>query len=416
MLTRTRTPVSAALGAALLVGLGPIDAARHTTPRGPTPFRVLLRDGSLVDGRFRALDRETGVLQLDGRKLRRDDVVSVSGPAPVEARQGVVLHLVGGDLLRGELVGGDEAGETVVVRSSVLGEVPVFIDRVARIVFVERVGAGQDDRFAVPDDVDEAEGLFVPARRGFDVIVGAVQRFQSDGVVFEARGDDAPRLRPYADLAGFALRDGDGPEVPMPWQLLTASGDRVGVDWIAAGEEEWTFALESGAEVRLPPVQVAALTPRSESVRFLSDLEPVAVEERSSFGGGDGEVLRPFRRDRSVVGGALCAFERGFGKGVGVHARSVLTYTVPEGVGAVVGIVALDDSVLGLPVRGLVDVRVTVGGEPVFERAGLAAGADPAVLGRLRVEAGQQVEFIVDFGPGLDLGDRVDWLALAFVP
>ncbi|MDA0934191.1 MAG: NPCBM/NEW2 domain-containing protein [Planctomycetota bacterium] len=412
---RTRAPVSAALGAALLVGSVPPGRADAHPQVGPPTFQVLLRDGSLADGRFESLDAEAGFLALGGRKLELADVVSVSGPAPAESPSGVALHLVGGDVIRGEVVGGDEAGETVVVRSVVLGEVPVFIDRVERLVFLDRVAPGQRADFAVPEDADEGEGLFVPARRGFDVIVGAVHRFAADGILFEARGDDEPRLRGFGELAGFALRGGEGPEEAPAWQLVTVSGDRVGVDWVGAGEEELTFVLESGVEVRLRATEVAALTPVGPRVRFLSDIEPTAVVERSSSGGGDAEALRPFRCDRSVIGGALRASGRGFGKGLGVHARSVLTFTVPEGVAALVGVVSLDDSVLALPVRGVVDVQVRIADSVVFEQRGLAAGASPVALGRLPAAPGQSVELVVDFGPGLDLGDRLDWLGVAFV-
>jgi hypothetical protein len=412
---RSRAPVRAALGAALLVGLAPVEPPGSGAPSGPPAFRVLLRDGSWVEGRFRELDTADGTVTLDGRELRLSDVVSLSGPAPAEAVGGVELQLVGGDVLRGEVVGGDEAGETIVVRSPVLGEVPVYVDRVARLVFLDRVAAGQNADFSIPDDVDEGEGLFVPARRGFDLIVGAVHRFGPEGVLFEARGDASPRLRPYGEVAGFALRDGEEPERESAWRLVTAAGDRVGVDWIGGSEQELTFVLESGAEVRIPSGQLAALTPLGTDIRFVSDLEPVGVEERSSFG-GDGEVLRPYRADRSVVDGPLCASGQGFGKGIGVHARSVLTFAAPAGVTALVGVVALDDSVLGLPVRGVVDVQVRVDGARSFERAGLAAGTAPVALGRIPVRPGMKVELVVDFGPGLDLGDRVDWLAVAFVP
>lgn len=412
---RTRAPVSAALGAALLVGSVPPGAADARPELGPPAFRVLLRDGSVAEGRFGSLDAAAGVLALDGRKLGFTDVVSVSGPAPAESATGVALHLVGGDIVRGEVVGGDEAGETVVVRSAVLGEVPVFIDRVERLVFLDRISTGQRADFAVPEDADEGEGLFVPARRGFDVIVGAVHRFAADGILFEARGDDEPRLRGFGELAGFALRGGEGPEEAPAWQLVTASGDRVGVDWVGADEEVLTFVLESGAEVQLRAAQVAALTPVGPQVRFLSDMVPAAVTESSSSGGGDADALRPFCRDRSVVGGALRASGRGFGKGLGVHARSVLSYTVPDGVAALVGVVSLDDSVLALPVRGVVDVQVRIAGSVAFERKGLAAGASPVALGRLPAAPGQSIELVVDFGPGLDLGDRLDWLGVAFV-
>jgi hypothetical protein len=49
-----------------------------------------------------------------------------------------------------------------------------------------------------------------------------LHRFAPEGILFEARGDDVPKLRPYGDVAGFALRDGEGPERGAAWQLVTA--------------------------------------------------------------------------------------------------------------------------------------------------------------------------------------------------
>lgn len=67
-----------------------------------------------------------------------------------------------------------------------------------------------------------------------------------------------------------------------------------------------------------------------------------------------------------------------------------------------------------LPARGDVDIAVLVDGKPVVERSGVRGGA-PTELGTLPVRAGSRLTLRVDFGHGLDLGDRVDWLHAALV-
>jgi hypothetical protein len=101
--------------------------------------------------------------------------------------------------------------------------------------------------------------------------------------------------------------------------------------------------------------------------------------------------------------------------GLGVHARSALAWRVPEGVRALTGMVAVDDSALGLPVRGAVAVTIRQTDEVLLRIDELAAGTPPRALGRLAVRPGATLRLEVDFGPGLDLGDRVDWLGLTFL-
>jgi len=68
-----------------------------------------------------------------------------------------------------------------------------------------------------------------------------------------------------------------------------------------------------------------------------------------------------------------------------------------------------------LEVRG--DARVTVkrGDEVVFEGQ-VRSGGEPLRVGPLPVVSRELLTLTVDFGRGLDLGDRVDWLGAVFLP
>ncbi len=342
------------------------------------------------------------------------DAARVAARTVASGPQDARVRLVGGALLCGELLGGDPDGEGFELASPVFGRLTVPIDRLARIEFPARAGEAGPRDFVVPADVDDSEAVFYPARRGFDRSLGAIQRFVSGGVLFSAGGLDAePREWRFRELAAIAVRDGFEADEALPLRLTTRAGDVVQVAPLRGDERIAVFALEGGEEVTLEHGDITSLTPVDRADRdYLSDLEPVEIECRSWF--SDAPPLRTPRIDAAVHGGPLIAGGRGYGKGLGVASRTRLVFEVPEDAVALVGAVALDDSVLGLGLRAAVDVRVRVAGREVLAFDQLRAG-EVRSLGRVAVEAGQRIELLVDFGAGYDLGDRVDWLDVAFV-
>jgi len=379
-------------------------------------FRITRTDGSAITGRLVGLDGDTlAVEDPDGERVQVpfDDVLALAGPPPTPAGAVRVL-LVGGDELTGDLVGGDAAGETFRVRSGALGPVDVVVDRLRRIEFVARAEAAGPRSFEVPEDARADEALFRPADRAFDVLLGALWRFGAEELWFAVGDADEPRAFPYAELSAVALRGGiPAAEPPEAW-LLTRTGDRVGGALETLSDREVGFRLEGGTLVGVPLSGVSALVFRRAGVRFLSDLEPEEVVERSWFADADVPLWR-YRRDRNVVGGPLVVGDRTFVKGLGVHARSVLRFRVPEDASAFHALVGIDDSVLQLGVRGIARIAVRLGDEDLVEPFEVRSGEAPTELARLPVEPGAVLTLEADFGPGLDLGDRVDWLQAAFL-
>ena len=93
----------------------------------------------------------------------------------------------------------------------------------------------------------------------------------------------------------------------------------------------------------------------------------------------------------------------------------MLTYRVPDGFEKFHARVGIDDRVLETGVRGHAEVSVRQG-EKVIWGPAVVRSAEPAQnLGVLKVEPGQLLTLVVDFGDGWFLGDRVNWLTPVFL-
>jgi hypothetical protein len=394
---------------------------RHDPPARGAELFVWTTDGAFERGELVGWDveRDAPRIHFAGRPepelVLPDRFLSAHGAVPAEPGPGrAEVFLVGGSRLVGELLAGDENGETFVVQSASLGRLAVFVDRLRTIRFVDRAGDAELSEFDVPPGERE-EALFRPLRRGegFSSIVGSIYRFGANGIEF-ARGDDEePSTFAYGDLAAISLRDGFPPDDPGPWRMLTRAGDlvRLHVDGFADGRIEGRAA--GGQAVSIAVNDVSCLTRIGEERVLLSSLDPVEADEHGYF--ERTTPLMPFRRGRSVDGGYLATGSRPWIEGVGVHAFSRLVFEVPAGATRFLARVGVDDGVVDLPVRADVVVSVLVDGEALVDEVALRSGDPGLAIGPFDVAPGSRLELRVDFGRGFDLGDRVDWLGGVFL-
>ncbi len=369
---------------------------------------LLLRDGAVVRATSMVGTADAGfeiTTDTTTRRLAAGEVIAVLG-VPAAASALPAVHLAGGDVVFGALVGGDPTGNRLELLSPVLGPVVITTDRLAALV---PSGAAAAANVPLPAGVDEA--LFVRARTGFDVVAGTLHQFGEQGVRFQPTGADAARWYRLDEFAALRLRDGAARDAGPGTRLLTRAGDRVLVDALQWTRDGVRCRLEGGVETVLRASDLAAAA-FAHDVVFLADLPTTKVEES----GHDGEVVHPFRRDHSVLGAPLVTAGRTAAKGFGVHARSRLTFVVPEGVARFWTRVGFDDSALRLPLEPHVDLRVVVDDRVVFERRDYAAGGVPLDIGPLPVRSGGTVTLEVDPGRGRDLGDRINWLLPVFLP
>lgn len=337
------------------------------------------------------------------QKVAAKDLLAVRlGPAT--APELLRVDLVGGERLFGAIAGGDDNGDNLELLSPVLGKRTVPIDRIETVV---HPGVHPGDQ-VVPEGVDEA--LFVETQRGYDLIAGTLFRFGPQGVQFQAEGREGAQWFAPRKFSSLRLRGGLLREQPAGCTLLTRSGDRLGVAIGRCSEDGVEVTFEAGDTATVRWLDLACLV-FEHGVTHLSSLTPTEVVERG-FGG---EPVLRWRRDRSVVGTELLAHNRAYGRGLGVHSMSRLTFAVPEGATHFRSAVAFDDSVNALPLRAHAVARVLRNGKQVFEVDDLAAGQPPRDVGMQVVEPGDTITLEVDYGDGRDLGDRVDWLMPLFL-
>jgi hypothetical protein len=332
-------------------------------------------------------------------------VVAVFGVATVAVTL-PVAYLQGGSVLHGALCGGDAGGNRFELLSPVLGRVAIAVDRLATFA---SPAVASPRLLRLPEGVDEA--LIVKAAEGHDILAGTVHQFGEPGVRFQPDGQAAARwYRPDEFLALRLRQESTIDRQPAVW-LTTRLGDRLALTSLELSGNGATATMAGDVAVNVATTDLASVAFVGAGVH-LSDLTPQQVDES----GFDGEVVHPYQVDHNVLGGALVAGGRSYGKGLGVHSKCRLTYVVPPGVDRFWTRVAFDDCVQALRLAPKAEVRVLVDGKVVFEGRDLAAGQAPRTVGPLPVAPGGLLQLQVDHGAGRDLGDRVDWLSPVFLP
>jgi hypothetical protein len=104
------------------------------------------------------------------------------------------------------------------------------------------------------------------------------------------------------------------------------------------------------------------------------------------------------------LGRPLTAGGQVFEKGLGVKARSLLTFRPPEGFALFSTLLALDDETEG---RGDCLCRVLGDGQVLYE--GRIKGKDKPVALELPVKGLRKLTLAVEPGEGYDLSDHIDW-------
>ena len=376
-------------------------------PAQASTFEVALRTGQVLQASEIEGDLAQGLVLLvrgERRRIEAEDLLAVHGPAAQDVELPAAF-LAGGDVVRGQIVGGDAVGDRVDLWSPVLGRVQLPVDRLAALA---ATGVRRPLLLRLPEGVTEA--LFLRAAVGHDVVAGSLHQFGEQGVRFQPEGGPAPRWYAPGEFVALRIADAAPRGAPAPMALLTRTGDRLGVVVRRVAAKTVQCELEGGAVVEVRLTDVACVSFLGQAT-FLSDLVPTEVVES----GLQGEAVHPWQRDASALGGPLVSGGRAHARGLGVHSRSRLVFRVPAGAVHFWTRVGLDDSSAELGVSANADVRVLLDGTLRFERKGLGAG-EAQDTGLIEVRPGQLLALEVDFGRARDIGDRVDWLSPVFLP
>jgi hypothetical protein len=351
---------------------------------------VYTADGRALYGQVRVGAAETVVVDGgDGSPvtLRREEVSSIEfrPPSPDESHASspqVVLR--NGDHFSGPLrqlwpPAVSRGGATVVVPPSWVAAV--------RIKPGAAAGAAGERDVVELSNGDRVEGRVEGFRDG---------RLQVSAPI-GALSIDPRRIR------GLLLARGDAPLDPAPGiqvTLETMAGERLTGEWLALTSSEIRLKPSWGPEMAVPLERATRLTVLNGRLVFLSDIHPAEVQETPFF-----DTPHPFRIDRSQGGRPLRLGGRVYARGLGVHARSALTFALAGSFKTFATTLGVDSEVGN---GGSVIFRIVGDDKPLYESPVFRGGDTPLPV-TVDVSGILLLRLEVDEAENADVADHADW-------
>ena len=352
---------------------------------------VYTADGRTIYGQMRA-GAAAGTLVVDGGDgatvtLQREEISSIEFRPPTAGSprpSAPTVALRNGDRLKGPL---RQLWPPAVVR----GETTVVVPP-SWVAWVQVKAGAATGAAGERDAVELSNGDRVEGRiQGFHE--GRLQVTASIG----ALTIDPSRVR------GLVMARGDAPPEPAPGiqaVLETTEGERITGDWLALTASEVRLKPSWGSEFAVPLEQALRLNVLNGRLVFLSDVRPTEVQETSSF-----DTPHPYRVDRSQGGRALRLGGRVYARGLGVHARSALTYALAGSFHSFEATIGMDSEVGN---GGSVIFRVFGDDRPLFQSPVLRGGDAPLPVS-VDVSGVLLLRLEVDEADNSDVADHADW-------
>lgn len=377
-------------------------AAPESTRAGladaPREIEITRIDGSTLRGAIRVAGPALVLATPAGEEVCAwTDVLSLApvgaGDSPALSPQGPFrLALSDGSVLSVRSFGA-EAGR---LRAESADRQTIF--DMADVRTIERLDSSSTGTIrAVLDEPEPAADIVVVARDERTVTLrGAITAVAPTGVAF--RWDRGDVVVPWERLAALRVARSNTRESPLAVRLRNGdvlTGRVVGGD---GDQIEVQSALLDRRQIYWS--DVVRIDGRSRRVTFLSDLRPTGYEFSPFL-----EKTWPPAMDRSLRGGPLRVAGREFGRGVVLHSRSLLVFSLAGEYQQFAAEVGILDETGG---RGDAAVRVLGDGRVLWEAASVRAGEAPLPIA-IDVSDIHVLTLVVDFGNDLDLGDHVVW-------
>jgi hypothetical protein len=200
------------------------------------------------------------------------------------------------------------------------------------------------------------------------------------------------------------------PKAPFA-QLVLSDGGRLSLAAATLDTDAKTVRGQTlfGAEAALPLADLIALEVRQGRAVYLSDLPADRCEHTPFLG-----VSWPLVKDGSVTGRALRLRTGTHDKGLGMHARSRVSYRLDGKYRYFEALVGLDAQT-GKAGRARVEVLLDGKARPLGWDGNLSGRDAPRAL-RLDVRQAKTLTLVVDFGPQGDVQSHVNWADARLLP
>ncbi|HAA63253.1 MAG TPA: hypothetical protein DCE39_20210 [Planctomycetaceae bacterium] len=279
-----------------------------------------------------------------------------------------------------------------------LGEMAVPAARISSVRF------GKTERGVVDSWRDllnreiKRDRLVILKGKTLDYLDGVVGEINGKQVNFLLDGDEipVPLERVYGVI--FFRKVTSGTATPQVCQVALRGGDTFGLTTVSVEGNTCKGVLAGGAKVSLPVDRLKRLDFAASRITYLSAMTPRDVEHVPYF-----DVTWKYRRDRNLDGGPLKVGGQRFARGLALHSKTRLVYSLAarhRRFQAWIGI----DALVGR--RGNVHVVISADGKTLLETD--VKGTDKPRLVDLDVTGRRQLQILVDFGGDLDIADHLD--------
>lgn len=240
--------------------------------------------------------------------------------------------------------------------------------------------------------------LVILKGKTLDYLDGVVGAITDKHVNFLLDGDEipVPLSRVYGVI--FFRKPGGGTRGTAACQVALRNGDRFGLSSIMVEGATCRGTLSGGPGVSVPLEQIDRLDFAGSRIVYLSAITPRDVEHVPYF-----DVTWKYRRDRNLDGGPLAVGGQQFARGLAMHSKTRLVYTLAarhRRFQAWMGI----DALVGR--RGNVHVVISADGKTLLETD--VKGTDKPQLVDLDITGRRELQILVDFGGDLDIADHLD--------
>ena len=365
----------------------------------PKPFvsRLILLEGSSVP--FQSLEIAAEKLTVNGvpANLTIDELqgmeIAMLGPNAGKAAVVAELRSGGRVFATGALIGNDKC-QLARAGSEALS-LPLDLVRALRLDpataspnFDKAIAAPsiQWDRVFLKDDTGNLSSAS-----------GLVESLTEQQLSLEISGKktSVPRQRLY----GLVVSQSAATDPPPRCLVVFTDGSQLAGQTLVLADGNATIGFSAGGQAKFTWNGVARVRIRSSRVAYLSELEPVVEQQQPIV-----TSPQPAQRDKSVTGGPLRLGTQSFEKGIGVHARSRLTFAADGKWDTFIATIGLDAATGG---QGDCIFKVLADGQPLVSRR--MRGSDEPYEIQASITGREQLTLLVEPGEGLDLADHANW-------
>lgn len=236
-----------------------------------------------------------------------------------------------------------------------------------------------------------------------DQLEGTLGDVTEDKVHFTYEEQSIPVDR--AKVEGLLYFHAAGRQLPDPLcRIVDSAGSTWNVKSIGLLGETIQLTSVAGVKAEVPLSRIAIIDYAAGKIAYLSDLEPEAVEWSNAYGATTAALSKLFapRRDVSFSGEPISIAGASHDKGLALHSRTLVEYRLAGKYSKFLAVAAIDDKVRP---AGDVLLTVSVDGKRLGEHR--IRGNDEALTLEYDIRGGRKLSLLVDFGGGLDIGDRL---------